>query len=140
MALVLNPYISFRNNAREALEFYRGVFGGEASLVTFAEYQASEAPEDQDLVMHAQLDTPAGFTLMMSDTPTGVEYTGGSSISISVSGSAIDEDALRGYWERLCDGGTVFVALEPAMWGDTYGMVKDRFEVEWMIMIAPAEA
>ena len=128
----LNPYISFENNARQAMEFYKGVFGGNLTLNTFGELGAPDSP-DADKVMHGQLETDSGFTLMASDTPTGMQRTPGDNITISLSGD--DGDQLRGYWERLSDGGTVTMPLEKQMWGDEFGMCVDRFGVPWMVNI-----
>ncbi|MGN2637579.1 VOC family protein [Nocardia takedensis] len=133
----LNPYIGFGANARAALEFYREVFGGELTLSTFGEFGHAE-DEGADLIMHGTLETPGGFTLMASDTPPGADYTPGSSISISLSGE--DADELRRYWEQLGAGGTVTVPLEKQMWGDEFGMVRDRFGVAWMVNIAGSAA
>jgi uncharacterized glyoxalase superfamily protein PhnB len=72
----LNPYLSFSDNARQALEFYRGVFGGELVLSTFGEAGGAEGP-DADKIMHGQLETPAGYTLMAADTPAGMERAPG---------------------------------------------------------------
>ena len=72
MASRLNPYVTFDGNAREAMEFYRNVFGGELTLNTFGEY-GTDDPTLADKTMHAQLETEAGFTLMASDTPPGTE-------------------------------------------------------------------
>ena len=72
----LNPYISFADNARQAMEFYRGVFGGELAMNTFGE-MGGAAPGDENKIMHAQLETPAGYTLMASDTPPGHAPVGG---------------------------------------------------------------
>jgi PhnB protein len=84
--------------------------------------------------MHSQLETPTGFTLMASDTPPGMPYQPGNSITVSLSGD--DEGELRGYWDRLADGGQVMVPLEKQMWGDLFGMCSDRFGVPWMVNIA----
>jgi PhnB protein len=62
-----------------------------------------------------------------------MEYNPGSSISISLSGT--DADDLRGYWEKLSDGGTVTMPLEKQMWGDEYGSCVDKYGVEWMVNI-----
>ena len=70
----LNPYISFADNARQAMEFYKGVFGGELALNTYGE-RAGPRPGDENKIMHAQLETPAGYTLMASDTPPGMPAT-----------------------------------------------------------------
>jgi PhnB protein len=137
MAARLNPYISFADDARQAMEFYRDVFGGELVVNTFAEFGAAEGPEG-DKVMHSQLETPSGFTLMASDTPQGMEFKPGNNISVSLSGAA--DDDLQAYWERLSDGGTVTMPLEKQMWGDTFGMCVDRFGITWMVNIATADA
>jgi PhnB protein len=132
MASRLNPYISFSDNARAAMEFYRDVFGGTMSLNTFGEYGAPDAPE-ADLIMHGMLETASGFTLMGADTPPGMTYNPGDNISISLSGD--DDEELRGYWEKLSDGGTVSVPLEKQMWGDVFGMCVDRFGIPWLVNI-----
>ncbi|WP_040691367.1 VOC family protein [Nocardia vinacea] len=129
----LNPYISFSDSARTALEFYRDVFDGTLAMQTFGDMGDKDAP-GADLIMHGMLETPSGFTLMASDTPPGMEYKPGSSISISLSGD--DADELRGYWDKLCAGGTVTVPLEKQMWGDEFGMCLDRFGIAWMVNIA----
>lgn len=136
MTVRLNPYLSFRDNAREAMTFYQKVFGGELAINTFAELQASEDPAEQDKVMHAMLEADNGMVLMGADTPNSMEFNDGSGYSISLSGD--DEATLRGYWEALSDGGTVGVPLEKAPWGDTFGMCADKFGVGWMVnIIAP---
>lgn len=134
MATILNPYISFNNNAREALEFYQSVFGGDLTMSTFGEFGGMGAPEEEaDNIMHGQLTTPNGLTIMGSDTPStmGYETPSGSGISISVSGD--DDDELDRYWAGLSEGGTVVVPFETAPWGDRFGMLTDRFGVDWMI-------
>ena len=133
MASRLNPYISFDGTAREAMEFYRSVFGGELVVSTFGESGMADGP-GADGVMHAQLETPAGFTLMASDTPPGMEHTpANGTITVSLSG---DDDALHGYWEQLADGGSVTMPLEKQMWGDEFGMCTDRYGTPWMVNIS----
>ena len=136
MATKLNPYLSFRDTAREAMEFYRDVFGGDLTVSTFGEFGASDDPGERDKVMHAALDAPNGLTLMAADTPAAMEYTPGNNISISLSGE--DEDQLRGYWDKLADGATVTMPLDKAPWGDIFGMCTDRFGVQWLVNIAGA--
>lgn len=133
MASRLNPYLSFRDTARQAMEFYQQVFGGNLTLSTFGEFGNTD-PAVADKVMHSQLETDSGFTLMASDTPPEMEYHPGNNISISLSGDDIDE--LRGYWQRLSESGTVTMALEKQMWGDEFGMCVDRFGIGWLVNIA----
>jgi PhnB protein len=131
MAVRLNPYLNFRDDAREAMTFYQSVLGGELTISTFGEFHASEDPAEQDKVMHAQLETPDGLVLMASDTPAVMEFTPQAGVSVSLSGE--DEDTLRGYWERLSEGGTVVMPFEQAPWGSTFGMCVDRFGTSWMV-------
>jgi PhnB protein len=128
----LNPYIAFADDARQAMEFYRGVFGGDLTLNTYGEAGAA-APGEENKIMHAQLETPSGYTLMASDTPSAMERSGGSDISISLSGD--DADDLRGYFAKLSEGGSVTMPLEKQMWGDEFGMCVDPFGIQWMVNI-----
>ncbi|KGN30803.1 PhnB protein [Knoellia sinensis KCTC 19936] len=137
MATTLNPYIQFQDNAREAMEFYQSVFGGELNVSTFGEY-GDPGEASADGVMHAGLRTPGGLTLMAADTPPGMPRLEGSSITISLSGD--DADELRGYWDKLSDGGRVDVPLEKQMWGDEFGMCADKFGIGWMVNIAGDQA
>ncbi|MEE6288316.1 VOC family protein [Georgenia sp. MJ173] len=137
MAVTLNPYLSFREDARQALEFYHSVFGGSLTISTFGDAMPGGPAAEAGKVMHGQLDGESGIVLMASDTPEAVPYQTGSDISISLSGD--DGDTLRGYWEALIDGGTVVEPLVVAPWGDHFGMCTDRFGTHWMVSIA-AEA
>jgi PhnB protein len=73
MASRLNPYLNFNGNARQAMEFYASVFGGNLNLSTFADFGIKDSP-DADKIMHGQLETEAGYTLMAADTPPGMEF------------------------------------------------------------------
>jgi PhnB protein len=132
MSARLNPYISFDGTAREAMETYQGIFGGELTLSTFGEFGNAEGG-DADKIMHGNLETPGGFTLMAADNPAHEKYEPGTNISVSLSGDSGDE--LRGYFQKLAEGGTVTVPLEKQMWGDEFGMCIDRFGIAWMVNI-----
>lgn len=136
MTSTLNPYLSFRDSARAAMEFYQSVFGGELSIDTFEAFEMGQDPAENHLVMHAQLETPAGFTLMASDTPGFMPYTPAAGFAVSISGD--DADALEGYWNALATDGTVTMALDTPPWGGRFGMLTDRFGVDWMVSIADA--
>jgi PhnB protein len=133
MSSRLNPYLGFDGTARQAGEFYRDVFGGDLTVNTYGE-SGMDDPAYADKIMHGQLETPAGYTLMVSDAPPGMETSGGSDIQVSLSGD--DADDLRRYFAKLSEGGTVTVALEKQMWGDEFGMCTDRFGVNWMVNIS----
>jgi len=130
MASRLNPYLTFQNDAREAIEFYRDVFGGDLQVMTFGDMGGEPA----DGVMHAQLETPLGFTLMASDAPPGQAVTPGGAVQISLSGD--DTEELTGYFRALADGGAVVDELRQQVWGDTFGMVVDRFGIGWLVNIS----
>jgi PhnB protein len=130
----LNPYLGFRDNAREAMTYYQSVFGGELTMSTFGEYQASQDPAEQDKIMHAMLTTDSGMVLMGADTPNGMDYKPGDNFSVSLSGE--DEAELRGYWDRLSSDGNVTVPFEPAPWGDIFGMCTDKYGVPWLVNAA----
>jgi PhnB protein len=132
----LNPYISFDGTARQAMEFYKSVFGGTLNMNTFGEYGDADAP-GADKIMHAQLETDSGYTLMGADTPPGMEVHPGDHITISLSGD--DGEELRGYWQKLCDQGSVTMELEKQMWGDEFGMCVDRFGIAWMVNIGQTQ-
>jgi len=135
MAVTLNPYLNFRDGARQVMEFYASVLGGEPTISTFAEFGGMGQEEsEQDKVMHSQLVTPAGLTLMAADVPNAMPISENGTVSLS--GGPDDEDELRGYWDGLTAGGQVAVPLEKAPWGDFFGMLTDRFGITWMVNIA----
>ena len=138
MVTKLNPYLSFRDTAAQAMDFYQSVLGGEVTRSTFGESHMDVEPTEIDNIMHSQLETPGGLTLMAADTPNSMEHNPGSNIAVSLSGE--DEDELRGYFEGLSDGGTVTAPFEKAPWGDTFGMLTDRFGVQWLVNIAGPKA
>ena len=134
MSSGVNPCIVFNGDARQAMEFYQEVFGGELELGTVADFGSPEAP-NADKVMHAQLDTPAGYTLMgwdfPHDRPGHPPYRPGNNVAIFVGG----DHELRGYFEKLSIGGTITLPLEEQMWGDEAGSLVDKFGISWMFNI-----
>ena len=131
----LNPYISFNGDARDAMEFYRSVFGGTLSVTTFGEYGVDD-PEQAQHVMHAMLETDSGFTIMAADTPPGMAHNPGDNIAVSLSGDDVDE--LRDYWAKLSDRADIQTPLAKQMWGDEFGACTDRFGISWMVNISGA--
>ena len=134
----LNPYLSFRDNARSAMEFYKGVFGGKLTSSTFKEYNASPDPAEAGKIMHSVLEADNGMVLMASDTPNRMEYRPGTNMSVSLSGD--HEKELSGYWEKLFKGAKITMPLAKAPWGDTFGMLTDKFGIAWLVNIASPKA
>ncbi len=143
----LNPYLNVATSARQAMEFYQSVLGGDLRITTFAEYGGAPEGLEADHVMHAMLETPSGFTLMASDTPPGPGdgssreggQGGGQAGGVSLSLSGEDAEELRGYWERLSARAAVTVPLQKQMWGDEFGMLVDEFGTTWMVDITSPE-
>jgi PhnB protein len=130
----LNPYLNFPGTARDAITFYARVFGGEPTVSTFGEFGMAQDPAQADLVMHSQLTSPSGLVLMASDSPDSADLVVGSNVSVSLSGD--DEAELRGYWDALVDGGQVTVPMEASPWGDVFGMLVDKFGINWLVNVA----
>lgn len=130
----LNPYMHFKNNTRDAMDFYKSVFGGELTMSTFREGANDNGPT-ADNIMHAMLIVGPEMTIMASDTPPHMEYNPGSSVTLSLSGKASDGEKLKGYWESLSKDANITVPLASSPWGDTFGMLTDKFGMEWMVNI-----
>jgi PhnB protein len=137
MGSQLNPYLNFNGNARQALEFYTSVFGGTLNVMTFADMGDKDSPI-ADKVMHGQLETAAGYTIMAADAPPGMESPGMHGFGVSLSGD--DGDTLRGYWDKLSEGGTVTMPMAKQAWGDEFGMCTDQFGVPWLVNISQPQA
>ena len=134
--VTLNPYLFFDGNCREAMEFYKGVFGGTLNVMTYDEAPGQQAGAMKGKVMHASL-TEGDADLMASDSPQP-DRSGTGKISLSLSGT--DEQRLRSIFDRLAGGGKVTSPLKKEFWGDTYGSLTDRFGVEWMVNITAPKA
>lgn len=130
MANELNGYLQFQSEAREAMTFYQSIFGGELEVNTFGEFGMEG--EIADGIMHSKLTTP-DFAFMASDTPPGMDYSPGGSVSMCLSGE--DEPQLTEWYQKLADGGQVGMKLEKQMWGDMYGDCTDKYGIKWMMNI-----
>lgn len=137
MTMRLNPYLNFRDESREALEFYQSVFGGTIEAMTFGESGMSDDPAMADRMMHGHLVTEAGFDLMASDTPPGGDQPSmGTAINVTLNG---DDPRIRDYWARLSEGAEIVAPLERAPWGDEFGLLNDRFGVAWLVNLAASQ-
>jgi PhnB protein len=129
----LNPYLEFKGSARQAMEFYKSVFGGKLDMQTYKDFQASQDPSQDNKIMHAQLEAENGILFMAADSIDEQAYRDGTNYSMSLSGD--DHSELKNYFERLSAGGTIIEPLEKAPWGDTFGMLTDKFGIKWMVNI-----
>jgi PhnB protein len=134
----LHPYLSFRDTTRQAMEFYKTVFGGKLEMMTFKDFNVSQDPAESQKIMHAMLEAQNGITFMAADTPNSMAYQSGSNISMSLSGDNHAE--LKGYFDQLSTGGKIGEPLVKAPWGDTFGMLTDQFGVNWMVNITGPKA
>jgi PhnB protein len=135
MTSKLNSYINFNGNAKEAMEFYKAAFGGNLTMSTFKESGMNPDEAQGNQIMHAMLIADNGMTIMASDTPSHFEYKPGTNVSMSLSGD--NEAELKGYWEKLSQGGKIMQPLAKAPWGDEFGMFTDKFGIQWLVNIAP---
>lgn len=136
LSIGMTPYLSFGGNAREAMEFYKSVFGGELGVLTFAEGMGEKDPEQGQKIMHSSLFVERGIHLMASDPGPGCDPTTNGTTSLSSDGSAAqDGDTLHGWWDQLAAEATITMPLEQAPWGDSFGQLTDRFGISWMFNI-----
>ncbi len=134
MSINVTPHVNFRGNAREALNFYQSVFGGDLIIVSYADM----GNEDQQTAQHVswgQVESNAGFRLMAYDAYPHLNWDRGQdSFFVSVRGT--DESELQDYWGKLVEGAEVRQPLSPAPWAPLYGQLKDKFGVTWVLDIA----
>jgi PhnB protein len=135
MSITTTTHLNFRGEAREALEFYQSVFGGDLAAVTYKDAGAVQEESEADQVMWGQVLAGNGFHVMAYDVPSRMAHQRGeNSFFVSVRGETVEE--VTGYWEKLSDGATIVIPMGPAGWAPAYGMLKDRFAVVWVIDVA----
>jgi PhnB protein len=132
MKATLNPYLNFNGNAAEAMKFYQSVLGGQLNIQTFGEAGMAQSDQEKDLTVHAAL-TGDGLALYASDGHPSQQVTFGDNAHMSLMGS--DAETLTGYFNGLASGGKVDMPLAKQFWGDTFGMLTDKFGVHWMVNI-----
>ena len=130
----LNPYLNFNGTCQEAMEFYKSVFGGKLEMTNYLDGGMSQSADDEKFIMHAMLEAENGITFMASDGKSNASSDTEASIQMSLSGDNTDE--LSGYFNKLSSGGTITEPLVEAPWGDTFGMLTDKFGINWMVNIA----
>ena len=135
MSVSTVTHLNFRGDAREALEFYGSVFGGDVTVVTYADAGNVQTASEADQVMWGQATAPNGFAVMAYDVPSSLPFDrGDTSFFVSVRGE--DPEELTGFWSALSDGATIVQDLAPAGWAPLYGMLVDRFGITWVLDVA----
>ena len=139
MTLAVVPHLNFRGQAREALGFYRSVFGGTLTVVTYADAHSVQELSEADQVMWGQVAAEDGFRVMAFDVQSSRPWSPGeNAFFVSVTSDAEKEIVAR--WKSLLVGGTVLHPLGPAAWASLYGMLKDCFGITWILAVNGASA
>ena len=133
MKTTLSPYLNFMGQAKAAMEFYHSVIGGKLDIQTYKDAGFPHEAKDDDKVIHASLESE-GMMIMASDGNDEHPVHPGDNVHLSFMGS--DEAKLKGYFEKLSEGGNVDMPLAKQFWGDTYGQFTDKFGIHWTVNIS----
>ena len=136
MMSLLEIYLHFNGNCREAFDFYSRVLGGKIEFMqTYGEAPGGEnMPADgKGRIMHILMNVD-GTKIMGSDAPAGHVGTIGSNFSITVNARS-EGDAER-FFNGLAEGGNVTMPLAETFWSKKFGMLTDKFGVQWMVNYA----
>jgi PhnB protein len=132
MSISLSPYLNFNGNAAEAMRFYQSVLGGELYLQSFGDAGMAQSDKDKDRTLHAALTSPA-ISLFASDGQPNEAVNFGDNVHLSLQGD--DASTLTTFFDGLAAGGNVDMPLAKQFWGDTFGMLTDKYGVHWMVNI-----
>ena len=145
MSITTTTHLNFRGDARQALEFYQSVFGGDVTIATYGDLGMPADAPGADGVVFGQVVTPEGFRVMAYDIPGqtgGARETGSTrrengvtltdqSFFVSVRCDSLDD--AQGYWQQLTVGAIVVEPLAASAWSPGFGMLTDRFGVTWIV-------
>lgn len=135
----INPYLTFNGNCEDAFNFYRSVFGGEFPYVGRfkdmppMEGQPPMSEEVGNMIMHVSLPIGDGTVLMGSDSSSewGHATNVGNNFNISINAKS-REEANRLY-QSLAEGGKQTMPMNQTFWGSYFGMLTDKFDIQWMV-------
>jgi PhnB protein len=133
MSVTVTAHLNFRGQAREALEFYQSIFGGEMSLATYADIDTVENPGQVDHIAFGRVDGPTGFTIMAYDVQPSKEYDAGqNAFYLNLHSSSGAE--IQPLWDGLAaDARAVLIPIAPAAFAPLYGMLTDRYGITWIV-------
>jgi PhnB protein len=126
----LGPYLNFNGNAREAMTFYNQVLGGVLTLMTFEDSKQPVPPEFKDHIMHSTIRINPHCSVMASDCMPGQEVVNGTSVTICI--NCDSEKNINDWYKGLLTGGTEVMPLQDTFWGARFGMLTDKFGIQWM--------
>ncbi|AIE85924.1 VOC family protein [Fimbriimonas ginsengisoli] len=128
------PYLSFNGNCEEAVQFYADVLGGTIRVMM----KGSEIPDSamkcaefDDKVMNAQIELPGGALLYAGDCPPHVPYEGIKGVNLTLNFDTVEE--AESVFNRLAEGGQVFMPFGPTFWAEKFGMATDKYGVGWIV-------
>lgn len=151
MTINITTHLNFRGDARDALEFYRSVFGGHSVINTYADFGMPVEVPGADRVVFGLVAAENGFRIMGYDIPghTEASLAGGGSthrengttvtdqaLFVSLGSDTLTE--LQGYWDALAVDAVIVEPLAASQWSAGFGMLTDRFGVTWSVNVAPA--
>ncbi len=141
--VTINPYLNFPGNTEEAFNFYRSIFGGEfAGLTRFKDIEDGSKlnSKEKEMLMHISLPIGKGNTLMATDAleSMGHKLNPGNNFSLSVETESKEEaDKI---FKGLSEGGKVTMPQAETFWGSYFGMVNDKFGIQWMVGYTPKQS
>lgn len=126
----VNPYLAFKGNCKEAMEFYKSALGGELEFMDFST-APMEVPDDyKSKILHSKLQFGDAI-IMASDTMPNNEINVGDNVSIAI--AVESEEVGEKYFNNLSNGGKIMMPFAEAFWGSKFGMLEDKFGVRWMV-------
>ncbi|HEX4997681.1 MAG TPA: VOC family protein [Terriglobia bacterium] len=126
----INVYLTFDGACRDAMQFYKECLGGELHIAPFSDAPHEFPPEQRNHVMHAALNW-GPHVLMASDAMPGGPVQNGNNYSVCIQCESLDE--IERFFAALSAGGTAAMPLQDTFWGARFGMLRDRFGIQWML-------
>ncbi len=128
------PYLSFDGNCAEAMHFYEKTLGGTIKVMM----SGSQVPVHDEMaaafgdrILNSQLELPGGTMLYGGDCPTHMPYEGIKGVSLTLNFDTVEEG--EEIFNKLADGGQVFMPYAPTFWAEKFGVVTDKFGVTWVV-------
>ena len=129
---LINSYLTFNGNCREAMNFYKDCLGGELTLQTIGESPLADKmpPQMKECILHASL-VKDSLVLMGSDMVGEKGLIKGNNVSLAINCSS--EEEIQSFYEKLSAGGIKDHVLEESFWGATFGDLTDKYGNHWLL-------